>query len=78
MDVLKIERSPAARLPAVVALLGFVVQLARAIGASTVEGVETEEQLGVVTTVGCDRAQGYLLGRPLDAVAAVDAAGWAR
>ncbi|MGO4690145.1 putative bifunctional diguanylate cyclase/phosphodiesterase [Glaciibacter sp. 2TAF33] len=31
------------------------------------EGVETEAQLAAVRAAGCDRAQGYLLGRPGDA-----------
>jgi EAL domain-containing protein (putative c-di-GMP-specific phosphodiesterase class I) len=30
------------------------------------EGVETEEQLHVLRRLGCDGAQGYLLGRPTD------------
>ena len=29
------------------------------------EGVETEEQLAVLRKLGCPRAQGYLLSRPL-------------
>lgn len=29
------------------------------------EGIETEAQLEKVTALGCDRAQGYLLGRPM-------------
>jgi EAL domain-containing protein (putative c-di-GMP-specific phosphodiesterase class I) len=29
------------------------------------EGVETEEQLRRLRELGCDRAQGYLLARPL-------------
>lgn len=29
------------------------------------EGVETEEQRSVVAEIGCDRAQGYLVGRPV-------------
>jgi EAL domain-containing protein (putative c-di-GMP-specific phosphodiesterase class I) len=28
------------------------------------EGIETEEQLRTLREVGCERAQGYLLGRP--------------
>lgn len=28
------------------------------------EGVETEEQMNVLTEEGCDQLQGYLLGRP--------------
>jgi EAL domain-containing protein (putative c-di-GMP-specific phosphodiesterase class I) len=33
----------------------------------TAEGVETEAQLARLTEMGCDRAQGYLLSRPLSA-----------
>lgn len=29
------------------------------------EGIENEEQLAFARSVGCDRAQGYLLGRPM-------------
>jgi predicted signal transduction protein with EAL and GGDEF domain len=36
------------------------------------EGVETEEQLGFVTSQGCDSAQGYLLGRPMAEAAYLD------
>jgi len=30
----------------------------------TAEGVETEDQRDRLTDLGCDRAQGYLLGAP--------------
>jgi EAL domain-containing protein (putative c-di-GMP-specific phosphodiesterase class I) len=33
------------------------------------EGVETEDQADRLRALGCDHAQGYLYGRPLDAAA---------
>jgi predicted signal transduction protein with EAL and GGDEF domain len=46
------------------------VGLARSLGLETVaEGVETHEQLEVLTTNGCTRVQGFLLGRPVPAAA---------
>ncbi|MGZ4691081.1 MAG: EAL domain-containing protein, partial [Acidimicrobiia bacterium] len=42
-----------------------VVNLAHALGLVAVaEGVETPGQLDVLRSIGCDLAQGYLLGRP--------------
>ncbi len=34
----------------------------------TAEGVETEEQLATLRTMGCDQVQGFLLGRPVPAL----------
>ncbi|MFN7133380.1 MAG: EAL domain-containing protein, partial [Myxococcales bacterium] len=46
-------------------LVGAVVELCRSLGAITVaEGVETEEERAVLSELGCDLLQGYLLGRP--------------
>ncbi len=33
------------------------------------EGVEREEQLSLLAQLGCDLAQGYYIGRPVDAKA---------
>ena len=53
------------------AVVEVVVGLARALGLTVVaEGVETAVQLEMLRTLGCDRAQGYLLGVPMDAEAA--------
>jgi len=43
-----------------------IIYMARAIGVKTIaEGVETQEQLDILTALGCDQIQGYLLGRPV-------------
>jgi EAL domain-containing protein (putative c-di-GMP-specific phosphodiesterase class I) len=43
-----------------------VVSLARSLGLSTVaEGVETDRQARILGEIGCDKAQGYLYGRPV-------------
>jgi len=42
-----------------------VVQLAKNLGLSvTAEGIETREQVTALHDLGCDRGQGFLLGRP--------------
>jgi diguanylate cyclase (GGDEF)-like protein len=50
------------------AIVGSVIQLAHALGLLAVaEGVETEEQLASLRSLGCDRAQGYLWSPPVPA-----------
>jgi len=47
-------------------IVGAIVSLARALDLRTIaEGVETANQLEALALMGCDQAQGYLLGRPL-------------
>jgi len=59
-----IDTDPASR-----SLLEGVMLLTRHLGLRTVgEGVERPEQLEVLRDVGCDAAQGDLLGRPADAM----------
>ena len=52
-------------------LVPGILALGRSLGLTTVaQGVERPEQLSLVTALGCDLAQGHLLGRPLDAAGA--------
>ncbi|HWM34806.1 MAG TPA: EAL domain-containing protein [Pseudolysinimonas sp.] len=52
--------------PEAVDTITEVVRVAHAAGIRVVaEGIETEEMLQRVTGLGCDRGQGYLLGRPM-------------
>jgi diguanylate cyclase (GGDEF)-like protein len=49
-------------------LLGSIIMLGHGLGLEvTAEGVETETELALVTRLGCDLAQGYLVGRPCEA-----------
>ena len=68
IDTLKIDRLFVAKLgarPEAVDTLRAIVDLARSFGMKTVaEGVETQAQLEALKALGCDRAQGYLLGHP--------------
>lgn len=44
------------------------ITMAKAVGVKTIaEGVETQEQLDIITSLGCDEVQGYLLGKPVPA-----------
>jgi len=48
------------------AIVEAIIGLAHAVGLHTVaEGVETEEQLAALVSMGCDRAQGFLWTEPL-------------
>ncbi len=47
-------------------IIRAIVNLARTLGLTVVaEGVETEDQLALLRTMGCDAVQGYLFSRPL-------------
>jgi diguanylate cyclase (GGDEF)-like protein len=69
LDTLKIDRSFVSGLGAEredKALVATIVSMAGTLGLDVVaEGVETVEQLRRLRELGCDRAQGYLLAKPL-------------
>ena len=57
------------------AIVNWTITLSRMLERRTVaEGVEDAETLDLLATMGCDRAQGYHIGRPMAAAALVDAA----
>ena len=70
LDVLKLDKSFVDRVsrdmtPQDRSVLEAVIALARSLGLELLaEGVETLEQQQVLLEMGCEQAQGYLLGRP--------------
>gem|GEM_PF-1989779 len=68
IDVLKVDRCFVQGLAgggASARIVDTVVRLAHGLGARVVaEGVESQAQLEALRKLGCDTAQGYLLGRP--------------
>ena len=74
IDVVKIDRSFVMNLGSdddSRSMAAALIQLAKTLGYDTIaEGVETPAQEQSLRALGCARAQGYYLGRPLDAEAA--------
>lgn len=75
VNVLKIDKSFVDDLPddrEAVELASGILNIAHAMGLSVVaEGIEHEAQRALLERLGCDLLQGFLLGRPVDAEAAV-------
>ena len=69
VERVKLDRSLLADAPGdppAEAIVSSCVEIAHAIGATVVaEGVETHDQWRFACNVGCDAAQGYLIGRPM-------------
>jgi EAL domain-containing protein (putative c-di-GMP-specific phosphodiesterase class I) len=70
IDVVKIDRSfvdGIDRFPDRRALIEGIVAIAHTLGMSVIaEGVETNEQRELLTEIGCEWAQGYLMAKPQD------------
>ena len=75
IDILKLDRSFVEEFKTErgsSSLVQGIVSLAHGLGMRvTAEGVETEQQLELVHHSGCDKVQGYLLGRPSPASSAL-------
>jgi EAL domain-containing protein (putative c-di-GMP-specific phosphodiesterase class I) len=71
VDRLKLDRSLVHRITLDskgAAVIRLIVSLGAELDMGVIaEGVETEEQLQMLTDLGCPQAQGYLLGRPMTA-----------
>ncbi|MFD4638199.1 EAL domain-containing protein [Lentzea sp. NPDC058436] len=69
LDTLKIDRSFTAglgRSDEAEAIVTSIIAMAHAVDMTVIaEGVEQVEQLEILRTLGCDQAQGFLLGRPV-------------
>jgi EAL domain-containing protein (putative c-di-GMP-specific phosphodiesterase class I) len=68
IEVLKIDRSFVAQIGAAggTELMSAMIDLGRAVGARVVaEGIETQDQLDVLTSLDCDLGQGFFLARPM-------------
>jgi EAL domain-containing protein (putative c-di-GMP-specific phosphodiesterase class I) len=66
-DTIKIDQGFIRQLddPRCVAIVRAIVEMAGALGCDIVaEGVETEAQLAQLKALGCQYAQGYLVGKP--------------
>jgi diguanylate cyclase (GGDEF)-like protein/PAS domain S-box-containing protein len=76
VDALKVDRSFVERMdrhPESWAIVKTIVSLGKRLELATIaEGVETQEQLELLRTMGCDMAQGYLLSAALPAAAIPD------
>src|SRR5580698_2340410 len=71
LDVLKIDRSFVKGIGENAednAIVRAIISMSTSLGLTvTAEGVETEEQATLLREWSCDKAQGYLFARPLDA-----------
>jgi diguanylate cyclase (GGDEF)-like protein/PAS domain S-box-containing protein len=67
VDEIKIDRSFVQDTSAeALAIIDSVAKLGHALGAHvTAEGIETQRQYERIREIGCDKAQGFLLGRPV-------------
>jgi diguanylate cyclase (GGDEF)-like protein len=70
-DLIKIDQSFVSRLgkdDGAEAIIETIIALCRGVGARCLaEGVETDQQMRILRSMGCDELQGFGIGRPMDA-----------
>ena len=73
VDTLKIDRSFISGMygdPEVLEIVKVIVALAHNLGMEVVaEGIEEQDQMATLKTLGCELGQGYLFSKPADASA---------
>ena len=76
VDALKIDRSFVSNMGSdrgSLSIVQTIIALSRALDIQVIaEGVETQTQLDLLRSLGCDAAQGYLFCKPISAAAATD------
>jgi diguanylate cyclase (GGDEF)-like protein len=76
VDTLKVDRSFVLGMRThdeSAAIIGTVTRMAQQLGLHVIaEGIEREEQVGLLRSLGCESGQGYLFARPLDVDAATE------
>lgn len=76
INTLKIDRSFVRRIdgnPKNLGLIPAIMSIAQTMGMSAIaEGIETNQQLAQLRTLGCGFGQGYLFSKPIDAERAMD------
>ncbi|MGY4877990.1 EAL domain-containing protein [Vreelandella aquamarina] len=79
IDTLKIDKSFIAEMTTDVSsqvIINTIIVMSHSLGLKVIaEGVETEEELGMLRERGCEQAQGYLIARPLPYQQAIDLVG---
>jgi len=72
-DSIKIDRSfvkHITRSPRDHEIVVALIAMSHALGITVIaEGIETHQQLELLTRMGCDQGQGFLLGRPMPPIA---------
>lgn len=66
LDIIKLDRTFVSNLEKQKLIVESIIKICHGLGCKMIaEGVETQEQLDILTSLGCDMVQGYLFSKPL-------------